>query len=502
MTEQELKRLNKIEKRIKEIAEEFGLLTTDVIFEIAPIQKMLEGMAYYFPVNFSHWSFGRDYEKYKTIYKHTGEGISYEQVWNLEPPKAYLVEKNPFGLTVLTIAHVYGHIDFFLGSQYTKHGRSFSDLAEQARNAAVRFKEYEAKYGKTAVEKTIDAAMSIMWNLHPDPFLEEELDNEIARERLLKIERAKLERTKNTTSEFKKPRTKEEIEEIERKLKKLARQTPPRPIYNLLNYIAKYSAELKPWQKDILNVISDQAASLSLNAKTKMLNEGWATFWHVRIMRKLFEENLITAEEHGVFNEYHARVTREDKLGFNWYRIGMKLFEYIKELWDKGRFGKEYEECKDPIKRAYWDRKLNKGMEKIFEVRSFYSNKMAIDEFFTDEFIKSARLYIYQEEVDPLTGEVVYRIVETSPQVIKRAIKTALSPHGNQLVYIQDSNYNNRGELYLVHKYYGLELDPLYRKGTMVNIYRLWGRPVHLETVEGKKPVLYTFDGKNHEKQT
>lgn len=405
----------------------------------------------------------------------------------------YIVENNPFALMVLTIAHVYGHVDFFLGSKYMQHGRSFSDLAEQARNAAIRFKEYEAKYGKINVEKTIDAAMSVMWNLHPDPFLEEEIDNDAARERLLKIERAKLEGLKNTISAFKKPETKEDIEKIEKKLRKLARQTPPRPIYNLLAYIAKYSTELKPWQRDILNVISDQAASLSLNRRVKMLNEGWATFWHVRIMRKLFKEGIITPKEHGVFNEYHSRVIRETKLGFNWYRIGMQLFEYIKETWDRGKFGKEYEECQDPIKKIYWDKKANKGMEKIFEVRSLYSDKMVIDEFFTDEFIRSAKLYIYQEETDPLTGEIVYKIVDTSPEVIKRALKIALSPHGNQLVYIKDSNYNNRGELYLVHKYYGLELDPLYRRGTMINIYRLWGKPVHLETIEDKKTSTVYF---------
>ena len=135
MKKRGIERLVEIEKRIKKIAEESGLLTTDITFEITTAQRVLEGMAYEFPVNFSHWTFGRDYEKYRTIYEHTGTGIPYEQVWNFDKPKAFLVETNPFALNVLVIAHVYGHVDFFLANRYLKQGRSFSNVAEEARNA-------------------------------------------------------------------------------------------------------------------------------------------------------------------------------------------------------------------------------------------------------------------------------------------------------------------------------------------------------------------------------
>jgi len=497
MNDKEIARLRTIEGRVREIIQEFGLLTTDIIFEIVPAQRMLEGMAYNFPVNFSHWSFGRDYEKARTIYDHSGAGIPYEVVWNFDVPKAFLVETNPFALNVLVVAHVYAHVDFFLASRYCKHGRSFSDIAEEARNAAARFREYESKYGKEKVEKTIDAAMSIRWQEHPDLFFEEELDNDAARERLMLYEREKLRRAKDFYSEFKRPETEKEIKKIENYLRYLTQLTPPEPIYDLLGYLIRYSPILKSWQRDILTVIRNQARALSPNARTKTLNEGWATYWHARIMRRLFGEGLLTPEEHGVFNNFHSNVTRDQKLGFNWYRIGPMLFEYVEERWDKGQFGAEYEECEDPVKKAYWDTNAGKGMEKIFSVRSIYSDRMAVEEFFTDEFIERTKLFIYKEEKFPNTGEIFYVIVERRPEIIRRILKFEFaSSMGIQPIVIQNSDYRSRGELSLHHKYTKVELDKHYRDGTLRNLYYLWGRKIYLHTVVDGNWVECTFNGK------
>ena len=126
MTSQELERLRALEQRIGEIAKGFGLATVPIDFEVVPAQRMFEAMAYGFPTNFSHWTFGRDYEQQRTVDEHTGGGIPYEVVWNYEVPRAFLVETNPFALNVLVIAHVYGHVDFFLKNHFLQKGRIFS----------------------------------------------------------------------------------------------------------------------------------------------------------------------------------------------------------------------------------------------------------------------------------------------------------------------------------------------------------------------------------------
>jgi len=505
MKQSDLDRFRQLEDRIRDIAEGMGLLTTDIIFEVVPAQRVLEGMSYNFPTNFSHWSFGRDFERNRTIYEYTGQGIPYEQVWNFDTPKAFLVETNPFALNVLILAHVYGHVDFFLANKYSQHGRSFADIAEEARHASDRFQEYTNRYGLDEVESIIDAAMAIQWHQDLDPFAED-VPEEVMREHLVSVERAKLERLNTIEGEFKRPQTKKEIDSIEIKLQELMRKTPPVPEYDLLRYIKAHSPRpLRPMALDILSVLRNQARSLVPNGRTKLLNEGWATYVHVHIMRQLFKEGLLTREEHGVFNRFHSGVLRENRKSLNWYRVGFGLYEYLAEQWDKGRFGREFDECEDPHLRANWDTGDKLGKDKIFEVRANYSDRMAVELFFRDDFIHDQKLYIYQEKTDPDTGETIDVIVEKRPEVLRAILKRHLTLYGTPPIYVKDGNYNDNRELYLVQVRESdvpMELDLQYERSTLEKIFHLWGRPVHLETEEISQDnvirVLDTYDGTSH----
>ena len=313
MNAQELKRLEQCEKRILEIAHEEGLLTTDILFELVSSQRMIEAMAYHFPTNFSHWSFGRDFERQRTIYDHTGAGIPYEVVWNFENPRAFLVETNPFALNVLVICHVVGHVDFFLGNSFLKKGRDIADIAYEARSARERFEGYERKYGTERYERVVEAAMSLQQLQDPDPFVED-VDEEEIRERLIQEARARFEPTKGLAAHVQKSLSEEEIKALEEELHEIQLRTPPIPTYDVLGYIIRHSPKpLRGWEEDIVSVIRKQAQFLAMNGRTKLLNEGWATYWHVRIMRQLFEEGLLTDKEHGVFNKYNSGLLRENK---------------------------------------------------------------------------------------------------------------------------------------------------------------------------------------------
>lgn len=498
MTKKEFERLVEIEKRTEQYFKEWGLLTTEILFEVTTSQRVLEGMAYMFPINFSHWTFGRNYERHRTIYEHSGGGIPYEQVWNFKKPRAFLVETNPFALNTTVIGHVFGHVDFFLGSRYLQHGRSFSNVAEEARNASERFAQYEEKYGPE-VERVIDAGMSIMWHCHPDPFFEEQ-DEEIIRDRLMELEKAKLEISKDVNSKFKKPETKAQIDEIEKKLEELSIKTPPEPTYDLLNYITKHSHRpFKPWIVDVLTVLRHQARCLDPNMRTKMLNEGWAVYWHDRVMRRLAEEGLITPEEHGIFNYYHSKVAEKRKKSFNWYNIGWQVFENVKERWDKGQFGPDYDNEENPAKKATWNTNAQMGDQKIKEVRSFYTDRMAVEEFFTDQFIRDQELYIYATVSDD-DGNQYDVIAEDDPKVLRQIIKSILAHYGKQLIVIADGNYNGKGSLFLRHIDTGSELDPKYRDGTLEKIHYLWGKRVYLSCKEKGEDKIFSFDFENRKK--
>jgi len=512
MTDEELERLTTIEKRIGELAEEFGLRTTEIDFEIVSPQKMMEAMAYMYPTNFSHWSRGRDFERLKTIYDYTGSGLPYEVVWNFKSPRAFLMKTNPFILNVVVMAHVYGHVDFNLRNTFVSRGRELVDIATEARHAVKRFEEYENKYGKERVEKVIEAGLSMQWLQNPNP-LAEEMDEDVLRERLLELAQAKLKKARGKNSNFAKKASDNEISQLEINIKKLKFKTPPEPTYDVLGYIIKHSRRLQDWQKDILSVIRTQANSLMKQARTKLLNEGWATYWHTHIMRKLFEEGWFDHEDHEVYTKFHSAVLAENKMGFNWYRIGYGLYEYIKERWDKGQFGPAWEKETNSNKRAQWDTGAMLGAEKLFKVSENLTDRMAIEEFFTDEFIHREQLYVYAEVPNFMRpGESRYVIVEDDPEVIRALLVAQHTSYGAPMISIWDGNYKNNGELYIKHHFTGFELDSIYENGALEYFYFVWGKPVYLETVEidvdqdmatGERiveqiPILHIYNGRKH----
>ena len=171
----ELKRLSEFDEKIQEIARELGLDFFPQEFDIIPAQKMLEILGYRFPVNFSHWSFGRDYEKEKTQYEY-GYGIPYEVVLNSNPSRAFLMNTNPFPVQVMVMAHVYAHNDFMKNNLHFRPTRR--DILPSASEAAIRFQKYEKRYGLEDVERVLDTGFSIELNINPDFFIREESEDE------------------------------------------------------------------------------------------------------------------------------------------------------------------------------------------------------------------------------------------------------------------------------------------------------------------------------------
>ena len=92
-----------------------------------------------------------------------------------------------------------------------------------------------------------------------------------------------------------------------------------------------------------------------------------------------------------------------------------------------------------------------------------------------------------------------YEIVSRDFPQIKQQLLTGLTNHGRPFIYVVDGNYRNRGELFLKHKYQGVELKLDYARDTLANLQRLWMRPVHVETIVDDKPTVISFDGSQHE---
>jgi len=214
------------------------------------------------------------------------------------------------------------------------------------------------------------------------------------------------------------------------------------------------------------------------------------SYWHSTIMT----QKALRASELVDYADQHSGTLAMSPGRMNPYKIGIELFREIEDRWNKGKFGKEYEECDDLEARRRWDRKLGQGRQKIFEVRKIYNDVMFIDAFMDQEFCERLQLYVYG--YDTRSGR--YVVVDRDWRKVKERFLFSLTNLGQPIVHVQDSNYDNRGELYLIHKFEGVPLDMDKARDTLKNLHRLWRRPVHLETVEDERGRLLSYDGTEH----
>ena len=214
------------------------------------------------------------------------------------------------------------------------------------------------------------------------------------------------------------------------------------------------------------------------------------SYWHSTIMT----QKALSASELIDYADQHSGTLAMTPGRMNPYKIGIELFREIEDRWNKGKFGKEYEECDDLEARRRWDRKLGLGRQKIFEVRKIYNDVMFIDAFMDQEFCERLQLYVYG--YDTRSGR--YVVVDRDWRKVKERFLFSLTNLGQPFVHVQDANYGNRGELYLTHKFEGVPLDMEKARDTLKNLHRLWRRPVHLETVEDERGRLLSYDGTEH----
>src|SRR6266849_56129 len=166
MANYELQELVDWDIRIREKAAEFGLTCFPQEFELCDHTGMLGYMAYSgMPSHYPQWSYGKSYEKLKTLYDHGVSGLPYEMVINSNPAIAYLMRDNTLLLQVLTIAHVYGHNDFFKNN-FTFQSTRAELTIETFKAHALRVRRYteDPSIGIEKVERVLDAAHALALN--------------------------------------------------------------------------------------------------------------------------------------------------------------------------------------------------------------------------------------------------------------------------------------------------------------------------------------------------
>jgi len=495
MNKQDLQKLIKVESRIKQIVnDDLGLKTYDVEFTICNPQKMLEIMAYRIPTNVSSWKYGRDYERLRTIYENHSSNLPYEVVINSDPSMAYLMNTNTFAVHCLVMAHVYGHVNMSTENNYFKNGRQ--DIMGVLSEATKRFNEYERRYGIDEVEMIVDAGHSIQ--LHSSPFdIETE---EEKRERIYNDVKQKIISSQQTKSEFGDlvgNNIRDINVDLELALQKIKRnlrlKTPVEPTSDLLRYIIDNSRILEDWQKDILETLRMEGQYFWPMMKTHFLNEGWATFIHQKVMRQLFREGVLNISEHAQYNHSNSLVKAENPVAMNPYLIGTSIWEDIEKRWDKGRHGKDWDNCEDADEKENWDTKEEgKGWEYCKSVMRTYTDWSFFQNFLTTELVDELNLYIYERKETPTT--IDYVISKKKAENIRKIVINSFAHNHTPLIEVLDGNVNNVGDLLFEHKWDNVDLDVRYAKETCKHVCRLWGSKVFLKTKDDGKDIQYVVE--------
>jgi stage V sporulation protein R len=265
------------------------------------------------------------------------------------------------------------------------------------------------------------------------------------------------------------------------------KKNPAEPERDVLMFLLQ-NAPLEPWERDILEIVRDEAYYFAPQRQTKILNEGWAAYWHSRIMT----ERALKVSEIIDYADHNAGVLATAPGQFNPYKIGIELLRDIEERWDKGRFGREWNECQNLDQRRVWDKRLGLGRKKIFEVRKLYNDVTFIDEFFTSDFCERNRFFSFS--LNDRTGN--YEIDSREFEKIKHKMLFSLTNFGDPFIMVEDSNHDNRGELLMRHRHEGTDLQIDHARATLTALVRIWRRPVNLLTAVDGKQKLFRYDGK------
>jgi stage V sporulation protein R len=480
----ELARLN---REIEQHAREYGLDFYETIFEMLDFEEMNMVAAYGgFPNRYPHWKFGMEYERLNKSYAYGLHKI-YEMVINNDPCYAYLLEDNHLVDQKIVMAHVYGHCDFFKNNiWFSKTNRKMMD---NMANHATKVRKYIDKFGLDRVENFIDVCLSLDDLIdHHSVFIERKAKHRQAPDEepatVRKIAASEY------MDEFINPR--EFIEQQKQKLEDervKRRRFPEDPQKDVLLFLLEH-APLENWQREVLWIIREEAYYFAPQAQTKIMNEGWATYWHAKIMT----ERALNDAEVIDFADHHSGTVAAHPGQINPYRLGFELWKDIEDRWNKGKFGKDYDECDDYITKREWDVGLGLGREKIFETRRVHNDITFIDAFFNEEFCHERRFFTYH--FNPERG--VYEIADRNWKSVKQKLLFSLTNFGQPFIYVADGNFENRGELLLDHRHEGIDLRVDYAKDTLKNLYMIWTRPVHLRTLVEGKGRLFTFDGEKH----
>lgn len=482
--------IDQYDRAIGKIAkDEFKLDTYPNQIEIIASEQMLDAYASVgLPIGYPHWSYGKEFIRNEELYRKGARGLAYEIVINSNPCISYLMEENTMAMQALVIAHAcYGHNSFFKGNYLFKQWTNADSIIDYMVFARRYVLECEERYGQVAVEETLDSCHALMSHgidryHQPQPLSAEEEQNRVREreeynwKRFDDIWRTVPQRRKGTHKVSEAP-------------------FPSEPQENLLYFVEKHAPKLEPWQRELVRITRKMAQYFYPQGQTKVMNEGWATFWHYTLLNRLFDKGLVDAGFMLEALQSHTNVITQrgfDQRGYggiNPYALGFAMMTDIRRMCEQPTA--EDREWFPDIAGGDWLKVLD------FAMRN-YKDESFIGQFLSPRLIREFHLFAIadHETDDHLTVDSIHD--EHGYRRLRRLF--AGQYNRDWLVPdIQVTRYDRRGDRSLTVQHRRHRNRPLAAEAEDVlkHLARLWGFAVKLETCDeaGKAVGVREFRG-------
>ncbi|MCD0502945.1 SpoVR family protein [Bordetella petrii] len=475
--------IQRYDEAIAETAAEFGLDTYPNQIEVITSEQMLDAYASAgLPIGYPHWSYGKEFIRNEQFYRRGMQGLAYEIVINSNPCISYLMEENSMPMQALVIAHAcYGHNSFFKGNYLFRQWTDADGILDYLVFARKYVMDCESRYGIDAVEELLDSCHALTPHgvdryKRPAPMsYKEEAQRQAEREEHARLQYNDLWRTL--------PRT--DVDPAEEK-----RRTafPPEPEENLLYFIEKHSPKLQPWQKELVRIVRKVAQYFYPQSQTKVMNEGWATFWHYTLLNRLHEKGLVNDGFMMEFLQSHTNVVSQrgfDERGYggiNPYALGFAMMQDIRRICESPT--DEDRQWFPDIAGSDWLKTLD------FAMRNF-KDESFISQYLSPRLIREFRFFaIADHQANPVLEVAAIHDDEGYRQI--RKLLAEQHKRDNQVPDIQIVRYRRESDRSLVLRHLQTRGRPLEgddAEQVMKHLGRLWGFKVRLEETEADGTV-------------
>lgn len=482
--------LKKFDQQISKVALEYKLDTYPVQMEIISAEQMMDvystvGM----PLGYHHWSFGKQFFTVEKNYRQGYANLAYEIVINSNPCIAFFLEENTLTMQAMVIAHAcYGHNSFFKSNYLFKTWTNADSIIDYLLFAKTFISECEERYGVEAVESLLDSCHALM-NQGVDRYkrpaklsLQEEKARQKERETYLQLQVNDLWRTIPISHKEKE------------KSKKEAR-FPDEPQENLLYFLEKNAPLLEAWQREIIRICRKVAQYFYPQRQTKVMNEGWATFWHYTLINRLYDKGIVNDDFMLEFIHSHSSLIIQPSYdhphfsGFNPYTLGFAIFSDIKRICESPT--DEDREWFPDLVDTDWISALD------FSMRNF-KDESFIAQYLSPKVIRDLKLFtlIDDDQQPDLQIESIHN--EKGYQQIRERLASQYNL-SNIDPNIQVYQVNARGDRALTLRHIQHNRKPL-SEDTVLPVLKhfqsLWGFDVTLESVDDEGNLVKKFESK------